>query len=128
MVTDGRAALKSIVERIERLEEEKRAIAEDIKEVYAEAKSKGFVPKIIRKVVALRRQDAHEREEEEALLASYMAAIGMTPLERWAARQDRDGDGDAETTITVSTDGGPAASMTMDELRQSINAKFGGAR
>jgi uncharacterized protein (UPF0335 family) len=70
--------LKSIIERIERLEEEKKAIAGDIKEVYAEAKGHGFDTKILRKVVSLRKKDANERQEEEAILELYLAALGMT--------------------------------------------------
>lgn len=75
--------IKALVERIEKLEEEKAAIAEDIKEVYAEAKGNGFDPKIIKKVIALRKQDATRRKEEQALIATYMDALGMlatTPL------------------------------------------------
>jgi uncharacterized protein (UPF0335 family) len=68
--------LKSIVERIERLEEEKRALAADIKEVYAEAKGNGFDAKIIRKVVSLRRQETAERVEQEQLIDLYLAAVG----------------------------------------------------
>ena len=73
--------LRSIVERIERLEEEKAAIAADIKEVYAEAKGNGFDTKILRKVVRLRKVDTAERQEEEALMDVYMAALGMLPTE-----------------------------------------------
>ena len=69
--------LRSIVERIERLEEEKATIAEDIKEVYAEAKANGFDTKILRKVVRLRKVDRAEREEEEALIDLYLHALGM---------------------------------------------------
>jgi uncharacterized protein (UPF0335 family) len=75
--------IKALVERIEKLEEEKIAIAEDIKEVYAEAKGNGFDPKIIKKIIALRKQDATKRAEEQALIATYMDALGMlatTPL------------------------------------------------
>ena len=69
--------LKSIVERIERLEEEKQALADDIKEVYAEAKGTGFDTKTLRQVVRLRKQDVAERMEHEALLDLYMHALGM---------------------------------------------------
>lgn len=69
--------LLSIIERIERLEEEKKGIADDIKEVYAEAKGNGFDTKILRKVVSLRKQDAAEREEQEAILELYLNALGM---------------------------------------------------
>ena len=71
--------LRAIVERIERLEEEKKEVAEQIKEVMAEAKANGFDTKIIRKVISLRKKDAEERQEEEALLDLYLAALGMLP-------------------------------------------------
>jgi uncharacterized protein (UPF0335 family) len=67
--------LKSLIERIERLEEEKKALAEDIREVYAEAKGNGFDPKIMRQVVRLRKKEKAERQEEEALLDLYLAAV-----------------------------------------------------
>lgn len=69
--------LKSIVERIERLEIEKDIISNDIKEVYAEAKSNGFYTKGLRKVIAIRKQDRDERMEHEAILETYMQALGM---------------------------------------------------
>lgn len=69
--------LKSIVERIEREEASKAEIAEGIKEIYQEAKSNGLDPKTIRKIVAIRRQDQAKREEAEAILATYMHALGM---------------------------------------------------
>lgn len=69
--------LRSFIERIERLEEEKKALADDIKEVYAEAKGQGFDSKIMRKIVALRKKDDQERREEEELLDTYLSAIGM---------------------------------------------------
>jgi uncharacterized protein (UPF0335 family) len=68
--------LKTIIERIERLEEDKAAIMADLKEVYAEAKGEGFDSKIIRKVVRLRKQDKAKRQEEEALIDLYLSAIG----------------------------------------------------
>jgi uncharacterized protein (UPF0335 family) len=69
--------LKSFVERIERLEEEKQTIADDIGEVYSEAKANGYDTKILRQLIRLRRQDKSEREEMEALLDLYMQALGM---------------------------------------------------
>ena len=69
--------LRSFVERIERLEEEKKVIADDIKDVYAEAKGTGFDVKILRKIIALRTKQPHEREEEEAILDLYKHALGM---------------------------------------------------
>lgn len=69
--------LRAFIERIERMEEEKAAIAADIKEIYAEAKGNGFDTKVIRQIVRIRKQDANERLEQEALLELYMAALGM---------------------------------------------------
>lgn len=71
------ARLRSFLERVERLEEEKKAIAEDIRDVYAEAKSMGFEPKIMRKIVSLRKTAVEKRREEQELLDLYMSAIGM---------------------------------------------------
>jgi len=71
------ARIKSFIERVERLEEEKKVIAEDIKEVYAEAKTSGFDSKIIRKIVSLRKVKVEQRREDSELLDLYMAAIGM---------------------------------------------------
>ncbi len=75
--------LRSIIERIERLEEEKASLATDIKEVYAEAKANGYDTKTLRAVVRIRKQDTAERQEQEALLDLYLSALGMladTPL------------------------------------------------
>ena len=69
--------LKSVVERIERLEEEKAALTADIREVYSEAKGNGFDTKIIRQVVRLRKLDRADRQEQEAILDLYLAALGM---------------------------------------------------
>jgi uncharacterized protein (UPF0335 family) len=68
--------LKSFIERIDRLEEDKTAIQADLKEVYDEAKGEGFDAKILRKVVRLRKQDRAKRQEEEALIDLYLQAIG----------------------------------------------------
>ena len=73
--------LKSLVERIERLEEEKKGIADDIRDVFAEAKAQGFDTKIMRQVIRLRKKDTAERQEEEALLDLYMHALGMAPAD-----------------------------------------------
>lgn len=77
MENETKNQLMSIIERIERMEEEKAAVAADIKEIYAEAKDNGFETKIIRKIVSLRRKSKEERQEEESLLETYMASIGM---------------------------------------------------
>jgi uncharacterized protein (UPF0335 family) len=69
--------LKAIIERVERLEEEKKTIADDIRDVYAEAKGNSFDTKALRTVVRLRKQDKQEREEQEAILDTYLQALGM---------------------------------------------------
>ncbi|MDH3668151.1 MAG: DUF2312 domain-containing protein [Paracoccaceae bacterium] len=71
--------LRALIERIERLEEEKKEVAEQIKEVFAEAKANGFDTRTIRKVIGLRKKPTEERQEEEALLDLYMSALGMLP-------------------------------------------------
>jgi uncharacterized protein (UPF0335 family) len=70
--------LRAFVERIERMEEEKKAIADDIKEIYAEAKGNGFDTKVLRQVIRIRKQDRNERLEQEAILELYMSALGMS--------------------------------------------------
>ena len=69
--------LRAFIERVERLEEEKKTIADDIKEVYAEMKGTGFDTKAVRAIIRLRKQDQAERQEAEAILDLYMAALGM---------------------------------------------------
>lgn len=69
--------LRAFIERIERMEEEKKAIADDVKEIYAEAKGNGFDTKVLRQVVRIRKMDHAERMEGEALLDLYLAALGM---------------------------------------------------
>lgn len=89
--------LRAFVERIERMEEEKASIAEGIKQIYAEAKGSGFDTKILRMVVRIRKMDASERLEQEALLELYLSALGMgTPIEAAAM--------DAEQKAKVSFD------------------------
>ncbi|PWV97237.1 uncharacterized protein (UPF0335 family) [Hoeflea marina] len=75
----ARDQLRSFVERIERLEEEKKTISDDIKDVYGEAKSTGYDAKVLRKVIAIRKQDANDRLEQEAILDTYLHALGMAP-------------------------------------------------
>lgn len=87
---DG-GALRAFIERIERLNEDKAAIGDDIKDVFGEAKAVGFDPKIIRKIVALRRQDKQKRDEEAAILDLYVSALGDffdTPLGEASRRFD----------------------------------------
>lgn len=70
--------LRAFIERIERMEEEKKAVSDDIKEIFAEAKGNGFDTKVLRTLIKIRKQDASERMEQEALLDLYMAALGMS--------------------------------------------------
>jgi uncharacterized protein (UPF0335 family) len=77
----AREQLKAFVERIERLEEEKKAIADDIKDVFAEAKANGYDTKALRTIIRMRKQDTDERREQEAILELYMQALGMIPGE-----------------------------------------------
>jgi uncharacterized protein (UPF0335 family) len=71
--------LKSLIERIERLEDEKRALGEDIKEVYAEARGNGFEPKIMRQIIKIRKMDKDEHDEQETMLDLYKRALNMVP-------------------------------------------------
>lgn len=73
----ARDQLRAFIERIERLEEEKKAISDDIKDVYAEAKGSGFDAKVMRQIVRIRKQDHNERAEMEAILDLYLHALGM---------------------------------------------------
>jgi uncharacterized protein (UPF0335 family) len=85
-VSFAKSQLKALVERIERLEEEKKGLANDIREVYGEAKANGFDTKALRAVVRMRSQDEATRQEFEATVELYKEAMGLTPLEALAAR------------------------------------------
>ena len=76
-IGDNSAQLRSVVERIENLETEKKAIADDIRDVFSEAKGNGFDPKALRTVIKMRKQDKDERAEQEAILNVYLSALGM---------------------------------------------------
>ncbi|WP_242913617.1 DUF2312 domain-containing protein [Brevundimonas pishanensis] len=76
MTAAAQGRLRTIIERIEKLEEEKKAIMEDIKQVFAEAKGEGYDVKVLRKVVRIRKQDKAKRQEEEAILDLYLSALG----------------------------------------------------
>lgn len=84
-LSNSHGHLRSLIERVERLEEDKATIQADIKEVYSEAKATGFDTRIMRMIVRIRKQDPAQREEQEALLATYMAALGMLPEDEAAA-------------------------------------------
>ena len=114
MTSFARDQLKSVVERIERLEEEKAAVADDIKAVYAEAKGNGFDTKTIRKVIRLRKKTAEERQEEEALLDVYLAALGMTPIERAIAATEEEDEPETEPPKRKGRPRSPAADFARD--------------
>lgn len=116
--------LKSLVDRIERLEEEKKTISGDIKEIYAEAKATGFDTKILRKIVAIRKQDAAKREEEQAMLDLYMEALGMlrdTPLGQAAV--EREFKVTPELRKAVAAFGTPTP-LTEEEKEKGVTAAF----
>lgn len=97
--------LRAIIERIERLEEDKAAIANDLKEVFAEAKGNGFDTKILRKVIRIRKQDRAKRQEEEALTYLYLSAIGDLPLFAHRSAEKPSAGGLANTRITLELPG-----------------------
>ena len=88
--------LRQFVEQIERLDEDRKALVADIRDKFLEAKAVGFDPKIMKKVLALRRKDPNERTEEEALIDTYLAALDGTPLGDWAASRRDHGERDAD--------------------------------
>ena len=80
LLAEGNVAadeLRLLIERIERLEEEKKAIADDVRDVYSEAKARGYDSKIMRQIVRLRKMETHDRQEMEAILDTYKAALGL---------------------------------------------------
>lgn len=86
-----RAQLRQFIEQIERLEEEKKAIAGDIKDKFLEAKCQGFDVKAMRTIIAMRKKDSNQRQEEQSILEVYLHALGMladTPLGEWAQEQE----------------------------------------
>ena len=116
--------LRAIVDRLERLDEEMAKIASDTKEVYAEARDKGFDTKIIRKVMGLRRKDAAKREEETAMLDVYLGALGMlaeTPLGAWAVDNAKGGD-NVEAARRAGFDRGKAGLPPYEAFTQKSKA------
>ncbi|MEP2977982.1 MAG: DUF2312 domain-containing protein [Lentilitoribacter sp.] len=90
-ITIGNVAggqLRSFVERIERLNEEKQTIADDIKEVFGELKAMGYDAKTVRRIIQIRKQDQNERMEQEAVLDTYLAALGMLPQDDFGGDAD----------------------------------------
>lgn len=133
---NSKEQLKSIVERIERLEADRTLISGDIKEVYAEAKSSGFDTKALRRIIAIRKKDPQQRQEEEAILDTYMLALGMlagTPLgEAALARdltprkpiKDRKKNGGNDNLQKAVADLGEPAELTEEEKERGVTAAF----
>lgn len=91
MQVSAQRELRELIQRIENLQQQQRELGADIKDLLTEAKSKGYVPAIIRKVLAIRKKTRAEHEAEEAVIASYMMALGMdgTPMGDYVKAQDR---------------------------------------
>ncbi|AIL99963.1 DUF2312 domain-containing protein [Sinorhizobium meliloti] len=126
----ARDQLRSFIERIERLEEEKKSIADDIKDVYGEAKSMGFDAKILRKVISIRKQDADERAEQEAILDTYLHALGMIQLDIFEEPEMETSPKLVATVATaMQTQAGRAALLTavdiMIEREERVDAETG---
>lgn len=123
-MSDSAKMLQSYVARIERLEEEKKAIAGDIREIYAEAKANGFDPKIMRKVVAERRRNVADVEEEQALIDTYKVSLGMlrdTPLGDAAMRAAKKDHGRAAPRAAGKVSGEAATSSDAPPSRPVVN-------
>ena len=82
----AREQLRSIVERIERLEEEKKSLSDDVRDIYAEAKGNGYDVAALRAIIRIRKQDAAKRAEQETILETYMQALGMISSKRWLSK------------------------------------------
>lgn len=109
--------IKSIVERIERLNVEKAEVAEQIKEVFSEAKGVGFDVKVLRKVIARRRVDRAKQAEEDAILDLYLSALGDLPLFAGMAAEDH-----LVASITLTTGAGKSVTGTPDEVRSALSS------
>lgn len=125
----ARDQLRAFIERIERLEEEKKTIADDIKDVYGEAKGMGYIPAMIKKVIALRKKDDQERMEEELILDTYLAALGMieAPFEQddepVAAAQTRSPAKPLQASRAATTVSARVASNQPETATQSTAAR-----
>ncbi|WP_457662742.1 DUF2312 domain-containing protein [Sinorhizobium medicae] len=121
----ARDQLRAFIERIERLEEEKKAIAEDIKDVYGEAKSMGFDAKILRKVISIRKQDADERAEQEAILDTYLQALGMIQFDMFEEPEaETSAKLVAQVATGLQTQAGRAALLTAVDIMSEREERF----
>ncbi|MQU78420.1 uncharacterized protein (UPF0335 family) [Sinorhizobium medicae] len=121
----ARDQLRAFIERIERLEEEKKTIAEDIKDVYGEAKSMGFDAKILRKVISIRKQDADERAEQEAILDTYLQALGMIQFDMFEEPEaETSAKLVAQVATGLQTQAGRAALLTVVDIMIEREERF----
>ncbi len=121
----ARDQLRAFIQRIERLEEEKKTIADDIKDVYGEAKSMGFDAKILRKVISIRKQDADERAEQEAILDTYLHALGMIQLDIFEEPETETSPQLVATVATaMQTQAGRAALLTAVDIMIEREERF----
>lgn len=120
MVSKGR--VRAFIERIERLEEEKKAIADDIKEVFAAAKGYGYDIKVLKQIIKLRKIEPHDLVEHYALLDTYLDALGMdaTPLGAWAAKQVATPQ-DGGNTITLTGSDGVPVTATFEQVGEALD-------
>lgn len=122
LTSAAQGQLRSIVDRIERLEAEKAEIAEQIKEVYAEAKGNGYDVKILRKVVVIRRQDRAKRQEEEAMTDLYLSALGELPLFESARSTPSPAEPGPKVTVTFATREGATVTAPLEVVGQALDA------
>ncbi|MDW9772576.1 DUF2312 domain-containing protein [Sinorhizobium meliloti] len=121
----ARDQLRAFIERIERLEEEKKTLADDIKDVYGEAKSMGFDTKILRKVISIRKQDTDERLEQEAILATYLSALGMIQMDMFEEPEQEASPKLVATVATgMQTQAGRAALLTAVDIMIEREERF----
>ncbi|RVG96718.1 DUF2312 domain-containing protein [Sinorhizobium meliloti] len=121
----ARDQLRAFIGRIERLEEEKKTIAEDIKDVYGEAKSMGFDAKILRKVISIRKQDADERAEQEAILDTYLQALGMIQFDMFEEPEaETSAKLVAQVATGLQTQAGRAALLTAVDIMIEREERF----
>ncbi len=121
----ARDQLRAFIERIERLEEEKKTLADDIKDVYGEAKSMGFDTKILRKVISIRKQDTDERLEQEAILATYLSALGMIQMDMFEEPETETSPQLVATVATaMQTQAGRAALLTAVDIMIEREERF----
>ncbi len=121
----ARDQLRAFIERIERLEEEKKTIADDIKDVYGEAKSMGFDAKILRKVISIRKQDADERAEQEAILDTYLQALGMIRFDMFEEPEaETSAKLVAQVATGLQTQAGRAALLTAVDIISEREERF----